>query len=72
MFVGMGTVVLRVFIVVLVLAAGLVARVTYEQVVNRSRSAWAQADLYDCIDFRIQEVAQDDFDQNPSDPYGLG
>jgi len=36
-FVGMGTAVLRVFVVVLVFAAGPVARVACEQMVNRCR-----------------------------------
>src|SRR5215203_3265701 len=35
------------------------------------QSVQAQADLYDCIDSRIREVAQDVFDQNRGDPYGL-
>ena len=57
--------------VVFVLVAGMVTRMTYEQTVNPSKPAQAQADLYDCRDFRFQEEAQAVFDQDPSDPYGL-
>jgi hypothetical protein len=58
-------------VVAFVLIAGMVARIDYEQTVNPSKPAQAQADLYDCGDFTYQEVAQAVFDQNPSDPYGL-
>ena len=75
MRVGMGTTMLRVVVVVLVVAAGIVARVSYEQLVDPSEPAEAQSvaegDLYDCGDFTYQEEAQRIFDQNPSDPYGL-
>jgi hypothetical protein len=68
----MGTTSLKVAAVVaFVLVAGMVARMTYEQTVNPSKPAQAQADLYDCRDFTYQEEAQAVFDQNPSDPYGL-
>ena len=37
--------------------------------------AWAQSpqegDLYDCEDFTYQEDAQEVYDRDPSDPYGL-
>jgi hypothetical protein len=63
---------LKLAVVVLVLAAGATARITYEQVVNTSTPAQAQTgDLYDCEDFRFQEEAQDIYDTDPSDPYGL-
>jgi hypothetical protein len=58
-------------VVVFVLVAGMVARMTHEQTVNRNRPAQAQADLYDCGDFTYQEEAQAVFDQDPTDPYGL-
>jgi hypothetical protein len=68
----MGTTPLKLAAVVaFMLVAGMVARMTYEQTVNPSKPAQAQADLYDCSDFRFQEEAQAVFDQNPSDPYGL-
>jgi hypothetical protein len=71
MFGRMGTAVLGVSVVVLALAAGLVRHVTYEQMVNPSRRAQAQAHLYDCIAFRFQADAQADFDQDRTDHYGL-
>ena len=37
--------------VAFVLIAGMVARIAYEQTVNPSKPAQAQADLYDCDDF---------------------
>jgi hypothetical protein len=72
MFVRMGPTPLKVAAVVaFVLVAGVVARMTYEQTVNPSTPAQAQADLYDCADFTYQEEAQAVFDQDPTDPYGL-
>lgn len=68
----MGTTPLKLAVVIVfVLVAGVVARMTYEQTTNPSQPAQAQADLYDCGDFRYQEEAQAVFDENPSDPYGL-
>jgi hypothetical protein len=69
----MGTTPLKVAAVVVafVLLGGVVTRMTYEQTVNPSTPAQAQADLYDCGDFTYQEEAQAVFDQDPTDPYGL-
>ena len=55
----------------LVLVAGLVSRVTYEQVVNPSTPAVAQEDQYDCASFGSQESAQTELDLDPSDPNNL-
>src|SRR5215217_2482889 len=66
----MGSTMLRISIVVLVIAAGIVGRVNYEQIVNTSKPAYAQ-DRYDCDDFRTQAEAQAVYDQDPSDPNGL-
>lgn len=72
MFYRMGNTVLKVAVVVLVLAAGATARITYEQIVHSSTPARAQTgDRYDCGDFRFQEEAQAVYDQDPGDPYGL-
>ena len=57
--------------VVLVLAAGFVSRVTYEQLVNPSTPAVAQEDQYDCASFGSQEAAQAELDLDPRDPNNL-
>jgi hypothetical protein len=67
---GMGATTLRISIVLPVIAAGLVGRANYEQIVNTSKPAFAQ-DRYDCDDFRTQEEAQAIYDQDPTDPNGL-
>ncbi len=54
---------------VLVLFAGFIARITYEQ--TKTPALAQGADLYDCQDLTYQEEAQAIYDQNPSDPYGL-
>ncbi|MCI0849936.1 MAG: excalibur calcium-binding domain-containing protein, partial [Chloroflexi bacterium] len=51
----------RTFLIVLALAAGLVAT---------AQMASAQ-DIYNCDDFTYQEEAQDVLDADPSDPNGL-
>jgi len=56
---------------VLVLAAGFVGRVTYEQVINPSTPALAQEDQYDCASFGSQESAQSELDRDPRDPNNL-
>ena len=61
----------KVAVVVLVLAAGATARVTYEQVVNTSTPALAQEDQYDCASFGSQESAQAELDRDPRDPNTL-
>jgi hypothetical protein len=55
-------------VVVLVLAAGSIARITYEQTTT---PALAQDDLYDCQSFGSQESAQAQLRRNPADPYNL-
>jgi len=55
----------------LVLVAGFVLRVTYEQIVHPSKPAVAQADQYDCASFGSQESAQVVLDSDPSDPNNL-
>ncbi len=67
----MGNGTLRLVAVVLVLAAGFVSRMTYEQVVNPSTPALAQTDQYDCASFGSQESAQTELDRDPSDPSNL-
>src|SRR5919205_1458912 len=67
----MGSKALTLAIVVLVLAAGTVARITYEQLMHPSTPALARDDLYDCQSFGSQESAQAELERNPSDPYNL-
>src|ERR671927_669338 len=67
----MGSKALTLAVVVLVLAAGTVARITYEQLMHPSTPALARDDLYDCQSFGSQESAQAELERNPSDPYGL-
>ena len=61
----------KVAVVVLVLAAGATARVTYEQVVNTNTPVLAQEDQYDCASFGSQESAQAELDRDPRDPNTL-
>ena len=67
---GMGTTTLRVIVVMLVIAAGMVARVTYEQLANPTTPAFAQ-DQYDCASFGSQASAQAELERDPSDPSNL-
>src|SRR5215210_8094530 len=67
----MGNVVSKLVMVGLVLAAGFVLRVTYEQMVYPDEAALAQADQYDCASFGSQESAQVELDSDPSDPNNL-
>lgn len=55
----------------LVLVAGFILRVTYEQLVYPSKPAVAQTDLFDCASFDSQESAQAELDRDPSDPNNL-
>jgi hypothetical protein len=55
----------------LVLLAGFVLRVSYEQIVSPSEPAVAQADQYDCASFGSQESAQAELERDPSDPNNL-
>ena len=67
----MGNVMPKLVMVGLVLVAGFVLRVTYEQMVYPSKPAVAQADQYDCASFGSQEAAQAVLDGDPSDPNNL-
>jgi hypothetical protein len=67
----MGNTTMRLVVVGLVLVAGFVARVTYEQIVYPSTPAVAQEDQYDCASFGSQESAQAELDRDPRDPNNL-
>jgi hypothetical protein len=58
-----------------VLIAGIIVRITYEQIYYPSMPALAQSvqsgDLYYCMDFTYQEEAQRIYDQDTSEPYSL-
>jgi hypothetical protein len=58
-------------VVVLVFAAGFVARLSYEEIVDPSAVAFAQEDQYDCVSFGSQESAQAELNRDPSDPNNL-
>ena len=64
----MGSKTVTLSVVLLVLVAGTIARITYEQTTT---PALAQEDLYDCQSFGSQESAQAELQRNPTDPYGL-
>ena len=55
----------------LVLVAGLVSRITYEQLIHPTTPAEAQANQRDCSSFSSQEAAQAALERDPSDPNGL-
>ena len=67
----MGITMSRLLVVGLVLLAGVVSRVTYEQLVNPSHYAAAQADQFDCASFGSRESAQAELERDPSDPSNL-
>jgi hypothetical protein len=67
----MGTTTLRLLVVGLVLLAGLVSRVTYEQVIHPREPAAAQSNQYDCASFGSQQSAQAELERDPSDPNDL-
>src|SRR5215213_4527310 len=67
----MGTTTLRLLVVGLVLLAGLVSRVTYEQLLHPSEHAAAQSSQYDCASFGSQQSAQAELERDPSDPNAL-
>jgi hypothetical protein len=62
--------VLRIGIVVLVVVAGIVTCVSYQQLTDPNEPAFAQADL-NCKDFNSQADAQAELRRDPSDPNGL-
>jgi hypothetical protein len=61
----------RLLVVGLVLLAGLVSRVTYEQLIHPRDPAAAQTDQYDCASFGSQQSAQAELERDPSDPNNL-
>src|ERR671916_300224 len=67
----MGNTTWKLVMVGLVLVAGFVLRGTYEQTIDPSKPAVAQADQYDCASFGSQESAQVELDSDPSDPNNL-
>ena len=67
----MGTTTLRLLVVGLVLLAGLVSRVTYEQLIHPSEHAAAQSSQHDCASFGSQQSAQAELERDPSDPNDL-
>ena len=68
----MGLNVLRIGIVVLVVVAGIVARMSYEQIADPNTPAYAQDEDprigKDCSDYNSQADAQAALRQDPSDP----
>jgi len=62
---------LRLLVVGLVLLAGLVSRVTYEQLIHPRVPAAAQSNQYNCASFGSQQSAQAELERNPSDPNDL-
>jgi len=67
----MGTTTWKLLVVGLVLLAGLVSRVTYEQLIHPSEPASAQSNQYNCASFGSQQSAQAELERNPSDPNDL-
>jgi hypothetical protein len=67
---GMGNKTLTLVVVALVVVAGVVARITYEQTFRPSTPTVVQTDL-DCADFATLQQAQAVYDQDPSDRNGL-
>ena len=67
----MGTTTLRLLVVGLVLLAGLLSRVSYEQLIHPRERAAAQADQYDCASFGSQQSAQAELERHPNDPNNL-
>jgi hypothetical protein len=57
-------------VVALVLVAGVVAAVNYQQILNPNKPAFAQ-DQFDCASFNSQAEAQAELRRDPSDPSGL-
>ena len=67
----MGITMSRLLVVGLVLLAGLVSRVTYEQLIHPTEPAAAQTDQYDCSSFGSRDAAQAELERDPSDPNNL-
>ena len=66
-----GSKALTLTVMVLMLTAGFIARITYEQMLNPTTPALAQEDQYDCASFGSQESAQAELDRDQSDPSNL-
>jgi hypothetical protein len=66
-----GSKALKLTVMVLVLAVGFIARITYEQTFNQTTPALAQEDQYDCASFGSQESAQAELERDQSDPSNL-
>jgi hypothetical protein len=66
-----GRLLVRLAVVALVLLAGFMARLTYEQLANPTTEVEAQSNDLDCADFPNQAAAQANLDANPSDPNNL-
>ena len=67
----MGSLIPKLLVVGLVLVAGLVSRITYEQLIHPTTPAEAQANQRGCSSFRSQVDAQAALERDPSDPNGL-
>jgi hypothetical protein len=67
----MGSMTWKLLVVGLVLVAGLVSRVTYEQLVYPGKPAAAQANQSACASFGSQASAQAELERDPSDPINL-
>jgi hypothetical protein len=67
----MGTTTRRLLVVGLVLLAGLLSRVTYEQLIHPREPAAAQSNQYNCASFGSQQSAQAELERDPSDPNDL-
>ena len=67
----MGSKIPKLLVVGLVLLAGLVSRITYDQLIHPTTPAEAQANQRDCSSFPSQEAAQAALERDPSDPNGL-
>jgi hypothetical protein len=67
----MGITMSRLLVVGLVLLAGLVSRVTYEQLIHPTEPAAAQTDQFDCSSFGSRDAAQAELERDPSDPNNL-
>src|SRR5215210_4206419 len=67
----MGSMMPKLLVIGLVLVAGLVLRITYEQLVYPSEPAAAQVNQKNCSSFDSQEAAQAALERDPSDPNDL-
>jgi hypothetical protein len=63
--------VLRLAVVALILLAGFVMRLSWEELAHPPEPALAQTDQYDCASFGSQESAQAELGSDPLDPSNL-